>query len=127
MGSILLYIAVLAIVIACLGLFGLALYNTEVRTKEIGVRKVFGSSLGNIVMRLSGNFTRWALIANAFAWPAAYFIFQKYIQLYAYRISLPLWIFLATSAGAYLIALLTISYQSFRAGSTNPADALRYE
>jgi len=127
MGSVLLYIALLAIVIACLGLFGLALYNTEVRTKEIGVRKVFGSTLANIVFRLSGNFTRWVLIANIFAWPIAYIIFNKYIQLYAYRISLPLWIFLATSVGAYLIALLTISYQSIRAGNTNPADALRYE
>lgn len=127
MSSVLLYIAVLAIIIACMGLFGLALYNTEARTREIGVRKVFGSSSGKIIFRLSGNFTRWVLIANIFAWPVAYIIFMKYMQNYAFRISFPLWIFLAASAGTYLIALITISFQSIRAGNTNPADVLRYE
>ena len=127
MSSILLYIAILAIIIACMGLFGLALYSTEQRTKEIGVRKVFGSTVTRVVFLLTGNFTRWVLLANILAWPVAYIIVKKYMQMYAYRINLPLWIFFLTALVAYLIALITISFQSIKAGITNPAEALRYE
>jgi len=127
MSSMLLYIAVLAIVIACMGLFGLALYSTEQRTKEIGVRKVFGSTVASVVFLLTGNFTRWVLLANILAWPVAYIIVRKYMQMYAYRINLPVWIFFLTAVIAYLIALITISFQSIKAGTTNPAKTLRYE
>jgi len=127
MSSMLLYMAILAIIIACMGLFGLAMFNTEQRTKEIGVRKVFGSTVTRLFILLSGNFTRWVLLANLLAWPVAYFLTKKYMELYAYKINLPVWVFFLTALGAYLIALLTISFQSAKAGSTNPADALRYE
>jgi putative ABC transport system permease protein len=125
--SMLLYIAILAIIIACMGLFGLALYNTEQRTKEIGVRKVFGSTVSKVVFLLTGKFTRWVLLSNLLAWPVAYFIIRKFMQMYAYRIDLPVWIFFLTALGTYLIALITISFQSVKAGTTNPAKTLRYE
>ncbi|MBL7111448.1 MAG: ABC transporter permease [Bacteroidales bacterium] len=127
MSTMLLYIAMLAIIIACMGLFGLALYNTEQRTKEIGVRKVYGSTVSRIVILLTGKFTIWVLIANALAWPVAYILMKKYMQMYAYKIDFPIWIFFLTALIAYLIALFTISFQSIKAGNANPADALRYE
>ncbi|KPK87196.1 MAG: hypothetical protein AMS27_03295 [Bacteroides sp. SM23_62_1] len=127
MSSMLLYIAILAIIIACMGLFGLALYSTEQRVKEIGVRKVLGSTVSRVVFLLTGNFTRWVLLANILAWPVAYIIVRKYMQMYAYRINLPVWIFFLTALLAYLVALITISYQSIKAGTANPADTLRYE
>jgi putative ABC transport system permease protein len=127
LSSMLLYIAILAIIIACMGLFGLALYSTEQRTKEIGVRKVFGSTVSKVVFLLTGKFTRWVLLANLLAWPVAYIIIRKYMQMYAYKIDLPVWIFFLTALGTYLIALITISFQSVKAGTTNPAKTLRYE
>jgi len=127
LSSMLLYIAILAIIIACMGLFGLALYSTEQRTKEIGVRKVFGSTVLKVVFLLTGKFTRWVLLANLLAWPVAYIIIRKYMQMYAYKIDLPVWIFFVTALGTYLIALITISFQSVKAGTTNPAKTLRYE
>jgi putative ABC transport system permease protein len=127
LSSMLLYIAILAIIIACMGLFGLALYSTEQRTKEIGVRKVFGSTVSKVVFLLTGKFTRWVLLANLLAWPVAFIIIRKYMQTYAYRIDLPVWIFFLTALGTYLIAIITISFQSVKAGTTNPAKTLRYE
>ncbi len=127
MSKMLLYVAVLAILIACMGLFGLALYSTEQRTREIGVRKVFGSTVSGVMMLLSGRFTRYVILANLLAWPVAYMIIRKYMQMYAYRISFPVWIFLLTALGVYLVALLTIGFQSYRAGNTNPGDSLRHE
>src|SRR4030042_1341855 len=127
LSSMLLYIAILAIIIACMGLFGLALYSTEQRTREIGVRKVFGSTVSKVVFLLTGKFTRWVLLANLLAWPVAYIIIRKYMQMYAYKIDVPVWIFFVTALGTYLIALITISFQSVKAGTTNPAKTLRYE
>jgi putative ABC transport system permease protein len=127
LGSMLLYIAILAIIIACMGLFGLALYNTEQSTKEIGLRRVFGSTVSRVVLLLTGKFTRWVLLANLLAWPVAFILIKKYMQMYAYRIELPLWVFFLTALGTYLIALVTISIQSVKAGTTNPAETLRYE
>jgi putative ABC transport system permease protein len=127
MSSTLLYFAILAILIACMGLFGLALFNTEQRTREIGIRKVMGSSVSGVMLLLSGKFSKWVLLANILAWPVAYFIVREYMQMYAYKINMPVWIFFITAAGVYLIAILTISLQSYKAGITNPGDALRYE
>jgi len=127
MSKMLLYVAILAILIACMGLFGLALYNTEQRTREIGVRKVFGSTASGVVRLLSGSFTRYVILANLLAWPVAYIILKKYMQMYAYKVSLPVWAFLATALGVYLVAILTIGLQSYKAGTTNPVDTLRHE
>jgi putative ABC transport system permease protein len=127
MGSLLLYFAILAILIACMGLFGLALFNTEQRTREIGVRKVLGSSVTGVILLMSGKFSRWVIFANILAWPIAYMILREYMQIYAYKIDLPVWVFFLSAVAVYMIALLTIGLQSFKAGRTNPMDTLRYE
>jgi putative ABC transport system permease protein len=103
------------------------LFNTEQRTREIGVRKVFGSYVTGVVFLISSKFSRWVLLANILAWPVAYLIVRQYMQMYAYKINLPVWIFFLAAAGVYLIAILTIGLQSYRAGVSNPGDALRYE
>jgi len=127
LSTLLKYFAFLAILIACLGLFGLASFTAEQRTKEIGVRKVLGASVVNLMLLMSKEFTKWVLIANILAWPIAYFIMKNWLQSFAYRTSLAWWIFVLTGAVALVIALITVSYQSVRAALTNPVDALKYE
>ena len=126
-GKILLYFAILTIIIACLGLFGLASFSTERRTKEIGIRKVMGSSVSGVVILLSREFTRWVLIANIVAWPVAYYGIKKWLQNFEYRIDFPVWIFFATALLVFLIAIFTVSYQAVKAARANPVDALKYE
>ena len=120
-------LAILAIVISCLGLFGLASYSAEKRIKEIGIRKVLGASLQNIVLMLSKDFLKYVLIANLIAWPLTGIAVHRWLQDYAYRINISLWIFLAAGIVAMLIAFLTISFQSVKAAITNPVKALRSE
>lgn len=119
--------AALAIFIAGLGLLGLAAFSAEQRTKEIGVRKVLGASAGNIVYLLSKDFTKLVLVATVIASPLAYWALQRWLQNFAYHISLGPGTFLLAGFGALLIALLTISFQAVRAALTNPVEALRYE
>jgi len=119
--------AVLAIVIACLGLFGLISYSAEVRTKEIGIRKVLGSSVSGIVVLISREFLTLILIANAIAWPLAYFTMNGWLQGFAYRIHIGIWLFLASCILTLIIAFLTLSYQAVKAALGNPVEALRYE
>ena len=121
------YFSLLAILISCLGLFGLASFMAERRTKEIGVRKVLGASGGQIVRLLSGEFVKWIVIANLIAWPAAYLALYAWLQNYAYRIRIEWWVFLISGLLALLIAFLTVSYQAFKSARTNPGKALRYE
>lgn len=121
------YFSVLAIFIACLGLFGLASFTTEQRTKEIGVRKVMGASVSGIVFLLTKEFTKWVLIANVIAWPIAYYSLNKWLQGFAYRTSLTLTAFIFSGIISLIIALLTVSYQAFKTAASNPADSLRYE
>ncbi len=120
-------LAILAIVISCLGLFGLASYSAEKRIKEIGIRKVLGASLQNIVLMLSKDFLKYVLIANLIAWPLTALAVHRWLQDYAYRINISLWIFLAAGVVAILIAFLTISFQSVKAAITNPVKSLRSE
>lgn len=126
-GQIVLYFSILAIFIACLGLFGLASYSTHQRTKEIGVRKVLGASISTIVVLLSKEFTKWVLLANLIALPVAYYVMNRWLQNYAYRIEIGLDVFLLTAAIAFIIALFTVSYQSVRAALANPVEPLKYE
>lgn len=119
--------SIAAIFIACLGLFGLASYTAERRTKEIGVRKVLGASVPNIVMHLSREFTKWVLIANIIAWPVAYYAMSKWLQGFAYRTTIGPWIFALSALLALMIALLTVSYQSIKAALMNPVKSLKYE
>jgi ABC-type antimicrobial peptide transport system permease subunit len=127
LGTILKVFSVLAIVIACLGLFGLASFTAEQKTQEIGVRKVLGASASGIVILLSKEFVKWILVANALAWPAAYVIMRNWLQHYAYRTTIAWWLFAATGAGTLIVALLTVSFQALRAARTDPIKALKYE
>lgn len=117
----------LAVAIACLGLFGLASFTAERCTKEIGIRKVFGASVLNIVVMQSKEFTKWVLAANAVAWPAAFFLMKNWLRNYAYRVDLGVWVFLVSAAGTYLLALLTVSYQSVKSATANPIHSIRNE
>lgn len=127
MGSLFNTFTILAIVISCLGLFGLASFMAEKRTKEIGIRKVLGASIAGIIILLNKQFTRWVLIANVVAWPIAYYVMSKWLQGFAYRINLEIWIFALAALAALVIAVFTVSYQSVRAALANPVDSLRYE
>lgn len=120
-------LAGLAIVISCLGLFGLSSYSAEKRVKEIGVRKVLGASVQNIVLLLSGHFVKLVLIANLIAWPMAWFVMHKWLEGFAYRIDININVFVLTAALSIFIALITISFQSIKAAIANPVKSLRSE
>jgi len=117
----------LAIFLSCLGLFGLASYMAERRTKEIGIRKVLGASVSSVVVMLSKDYTRWVLVANVIAWPIAWYMMSQWMKNYAYRINIQWWMFLFAGGLTLFIALLTVGYQSIRAATANPADSLKYE
>jgi putative ABC transport system permease protein len=117
----------LAILIACLGLFALAAYTTERRTKEIGVRKAMGADTADVVRLLLWQFTQPVLWANLIAWPAAFWAMDQWLRGFAYRVDLPPWLFLAASALAILIAWLTVGAQAFLVARAKPVAALRYE
>ncbi len=117
----------LAIGIACLGLFGLAAFTAEQRTKEIGIRKVLGASVSGIIALLSKDFVKLVLLANFIAWPVAYFAMSKWLQNFAYRIDLGWWVFALAGLAALFIALLTVSVQAVKAALANPVNSLRYE
>jgi len=119
--------SILAIVISCLGLFGLATFMSEQRTKEIGIRKVLGASVSGIVISLSRDFTKWVAMANLVAWPLAWYAMHRWLQNFAYRIDLTIWPFVLAGFSALLIALITVSFRAFRAASANPVESLRYE
>lgn len=121
------YFAILAIFISALGLFGLTSYLAEQKTKEIGIRKALGSSVFGIVQIMSKEFVRLIIIANVIAWPLTWYIGSQLLSNYAYRTKMSLWIFAAATAASFLIAFLTISYQSIKSGRAKPIDALRYE
>lgn len=121
------YFTVLALLISSLGLFGLAAFMAERRTKEIGIRKVVGASIKDVVLMLSKDFTKWVLLSNAIAWPVAYVVMQKLLARYAYRTHVGWEIFVLSGTAALFIALLTVSYQALKSARANPADSLRYE
>ncbi|NQV18470.1 MAG: FtsX-like permease family protein, partial [Armatimonadetes bacterium] len=127
MGTILKLFTSLAIFIACLGLFGLSTFMTQQRTKEIGIRKVLGANVPNIVVILSKEFTKWVIIANIIACPVAYFIINKLLQNFAYRVDMGYKIFGITVISSILIAIFTVSIQTIKAANSNPVDALKYE
>ncbi len=126
-GTLFRYFSALAILISCLGLFGLASYLAEQRTKEIGIRKVLGATIANLVLLLSRDFTKWVLVSNLVAWPIAYFAMRQWLQSYAYRIDLPWWAFAVSGFSALAIAMITVSFQSIKAAVADPVDSLKYE
>ena len=119
--------AVLAIALACLGLFGLATFSIERRTKEVGVRKVLGASLGNIIVLHVKEYIVWLAVANLLAWPIAYWISRDWLAGFAYRTDMPWWIFVATGIASLVLAQATVIVQTIRAASANPVTSLRYE
>lgn len=127
MGDIFGNFTILAIFISCLGLFGLAAYMAEKRTKEIGVRKVLGATVPGLMVMISRDFIKWVLLANLIAWPSAYLLMSRWLTNFAYRTSLGWTIFVLSGALSLAIAVLTVSYQAFRAARINPVKALHYE
>ena len=121
------YFAFLAIFISCLGLFGLVMFTAEQKTKEIGIRKVLGASVSGIVNMLSKDFLKLVLIASAIAFPVAWWLMNKWLMDFEYRIKIGWWIFIVAGIAAMLIALLTISFQSIKAALANPVKSLRTE
>jgi len=119
--------SLLAIVIASLGLFGLAAFIAEQRTKEIGIRKVLGATESKIIFLLSKQFTKWVVLSNLIAWPIAYYFMHKWVQRFAFRPGISIWSFLLASIVVLIIALLTVSYQTIKAARSDPVDLLRYE
>ena len=126
-GRVFMIFSFLAIFIASLGLIGLAAYSAEQKSKEIGIRKVSGAGVLNIVLLLYKKFTKWILVANLVAWPIGYYMMGKWLQNFAYRISISVWPFIISSILALIIAVISVSYQSIKAATVNPADILRYE
>jgi ABC-type antimicrobial peptide transport system permease subunit len=126
-GNLALVIAFLAIFISCLGLFGLASFMAEQRTKEIGVRKVLGATVLNITTLLSKDFLKLVIISIIIASPIAYFAMKNWLQDYEYRIEIGAGVFILVMVLAVVIALSTVSYQAIRAGLANPVKSLRTE
>jgi len=126
-GNVLLAFAILAILIACLGLFGLAAFAAEARTKEIGVRKVLGASIQDVVLMLSKDFVKLVLVAIAIGTPVAVYAMNKWLQNFEYRETLSWWVFALAGIIAIVIALATVSSQALKSALTNPVKALRAE
>jgi putative ABC transport system permease protein len=125
--EILYYFTFLAIFIACLGLFGLISFQIRSRVKEIGIRKVLGSSVTGIVFMICKEFGWSVFLANIIAWPVAYYFMNNWLQDFAYRIEMSWWMFALAGGFALLIALATVSFQAIRAATANPVESLRYE
>jgi ABC-type antimicrobial peptide transport system permease subunit len=119
--------SLLAIIISCLGLFGLAAFSAERRTKEIGVRKVLGASVTGITTLLSKDFLKLVVIACFLAFPISWWVMNKWLENYKFRIEINGWVFLLAGISAVFIALFTISFQSIKAASANPVKSLRTE
>ena len=119
--------AALAIFVACLGLFGLASFTAERRTKEIGIRKVFGASVRDVVKLLIWQFSKLVLIANLIAWPVAYYYLRNWLDGFAYRIDLGVWVFVGSGLAALAIACLTVGTVAARAAAAKPVASLRCE
>lgn len=126
-GNISKYSTILALIVACLGVLGLAIFISEQRTKEIGIRKVFGASVSGIIILLSKELAKWVLIANIIAWPIAYAFMKKWMQNFAYKTDLSWWIFIIAGIITLLIAVFTVSFQTIKAANKAPVDTLRYE
>jgi putative ABC transport system permease protein len=126
-GKILNIFAVLTIFVACMGLFGLATYTAEQRSKEIGIRKVLGASVTQVTQMLSKEFLKLVLIGCVIAFPLSWWAMHKWLQDFAYRIDIHWWVFVLAGAAALLIALFTVSFKAIRAALANPVKSLRTE
>lgn len=121
------YSSLIAIIISCLGLFGLSFYGLQKRIKEIGIRKVNGAAVSEILIMLNKDFVKWVAIAFVIAVPIAWYVMKSWLQNFVYKIELSWWIFALAGIMALLIALITVSFQTFKVARRNPIEALRYE
>jgi putative ABC transport system permease protein len=121
------FFSIIALSIACMGLFGLVTFHAETRTKEIGIRKVLGAPVASLILMLTRQVLKWVLLANLIAWPIAWYAMNKWLQNFAYRIDLTIWSFFIAGFSALIIALFTVSWQVIRAATANPVESLRYE
>ena len=121
------FFTIISFLITSFGLFGIALYTVEYRTKEIGIRKVNGAKVSEILIMLNKDFVKWVVIAFAIACPVAYYVMNKWLENFAYKTTLSWWIFALAGVLALGIAIITVSWQSWRAATRNPVEALRYE
>ncbi len=119
--------AFITVFIACMGIFGLALYSSEQRSKEIGIRKINGAKISEILVMLNKDFVKWVGFAFIIATPIAYYLMHKWLESFAYKTTLSWWVFAVAGFAALGIALLTVSFQSWKAATRNPVEALRYE
>jgi putative ABC transport system permease protein len=126
-GRVFISFSLMAIVVACMGLFGLITFATKQKGKEIGVRKVNGARISEIIVLLDKEIIKWVAIAFVIATPIAYYAMHKWLESFAYKTNLSWWIFALAGLMALGIALLTVSWQSWRAATKNPVEALRYE
>jgi len=125
--KILTYFTVLAILISCLGLFGMASFMAEEKTKEIGVRKVLGAQVESLMSLFTKEFSKWVIISNIIAWPIAWFAMDNYLSRSAYRIDMPWWVFIAVAFLLLTISSITVAYQSWKSATRNPVESLQYE
>ena len=121
------YFTLIAIFIACLGLFGLTSFIAEQKTREIGIRKVLGASVSKIIVMLSKEFIRWIILSAVIAFPVSWYAMDRWLQNFAYRTNLGFEVFTASIVIAFLIAQLTVSYHSIKAATADPVDSLKYE
>lgn len=126
-GGVFLAFSLITVIVACIGLLGLVSFATEQRTKEIGVRKVLGASVPDIIGLLSKDFFRLVLVANLVAWPTAWFAMSRWLEDFAFRTSLDLWVFAAAGVLTVALAALTTGWRAVRAALANPVDSLRNE
>ncbi len=119
--------SMLSLIISVLGILGLSIFTSQYRTKEIGIRKINGATVGEILALLNKSFVKWIIIAFVVATPLAYLAMNKWLENFAYKTALSWWIFALAGIIALIVALLTVSWQSWRAASRNPVEALRYE
>jgi putative ABC transport system permease protein len=126
-GLLFMIFTILAIVIACLGLFGLATFTAEQHRKQIGIRKVLGASVPNIVKMLNQDFLKLVLVANLIAWPVTWWIMNQWLGQFAFHTGISWWIFILSAVVTFIIAFLSISYRAFKAATGNPVDSLRNE
>ena len=125
--SVIMYFTLIAVLIACLGLFGLAAFSAEQRTKEIGIRKVLGASVTDVTALLSKEFIKLIIVAIIIASPLAWYCMNKWLQNFAYRITISWWMFVAAGSLAIIVALMTVSFQAIKAAVANPVKSLRTE
>jgi putative ABC transport system permease protein len=129
LGETFIYFTIIAILIACLGLFGLASFSSEQRRKEIGIRKTLGASTVKLIYMLVKDFTKWVLLSNVIAWPLAYLLLDNWLQNFAYRINIlnHWWLFVSAMLISLTIAVATVLFQALKAANANPVESLKYE